>query len=187
MGNPIEIDDAIVLLLGTSAAPGAAAGEIRGITRLEKLIFLLERETSSKDWLDQDAGFEAYNFGPFSQKIYQAVDTLAAAELIEDSTSPAPDTVDSWEAREVIGSNVGSPETAPNPYTTRDFHLTERGWRYFNALTQELSKDSLLELQNFKRRFAYLPLRQLIRYVYTRYEQFTTKSLIRDEVLGNGQ
>ncbi|GAA5230108.1 hypothetical protein [Arthrobacter cryoconiti] len=185
MGNPIEIDDAIVLLLGT-ATHGATSGEIRGITRLEKLIFLLERETSSKDWLQQDAGFEAYNFGPFSQKIYQAVDTLAAAQLIEDSSSLAPDTMDSWEEREVIGPNSGSPGDRINPYTTRDFHLTERGWRYFNALKQELTPEAMVELQNFKRQFAFLPLRQLIRYVYSRYEEFTTKSLIRDEVLGTG-
>lgn len=183
MGNPIEIDDAIVLLLGTPIR-GASSGEIRGITRLEKLIFLMERETSSSKWLQQDAGFEPYNFGPFSQKIYQAVDTLAAAQLIRDSSSPAPDTIDSWEQREGIGFDSGSAGPVSDPYTTRDFQLTERGWRYFQALTKELSPDSLNELQDFKRRFAPLPLRQLIRYVYSRYESFTTKSKIRDDILG---
>ncbi|GAB2732950.1 hypothetical protein ACX801_03050 [Arthrobacter bambusae] len=185
MGNPIEIDDAIVLLLGSPASGGIPAGEIKGITRLEKMIFLLERETSSHKWLEQEADFEAYNFGPFSQKIYQAVDTLAAAELIEDSSSLTSDASDSWEQRELIGGNVGN-GAGGNPYTTRDFHLTERGWRYFEALKQELAPDSLKELSEFKKRFAYLPLRQLIRYVYSRYEQYTTKSLIRDQVLGPG-
>lgn len=183
MGNPIEIDDAIVLLLGSPASPGMPAGEIKGITRLEKMIFLLERETSSKKWLQQQADFEAYNFGPFSQKIYQAVDTLAAAQLIEDSSSLTSDASDSWEQRELIGGASGS---GGNPYTTRDFHLTERGWRYFDALKQELTEESLQELADFKSRFAYLPLRQLIRYVYSRYKEFTTKSVIRDQVLGPG-
>lgn len=185
MGNPIEIDDAIVLLLGSPGDPGMPAGEIKGITRLEKMIFLLERETSSSKWLQQEADFEAYNFGPFSQKIYQAVDTLAAAELIEDSSSLAPDSSDSWEQREVIGGRAGS-GAGGNPYTTRDFHLTERGWRYFQALKQEMTKESLDELAEFKSRFAYLPLRQLIRYVYSRYKEYTTKSVIRDQVLGPG-
>ncbi|YCH06354.1 hypothetical protein ACTAQJ_14655 [Arthrobacter sp. alpha11c] len=185
MGNPIEIDDAIVLLLGSPSSSGMPAGEIKGITRLEKMIFLLERETSSDKWLEQKADFEPYNFGPFSQKIYQAVDTLAAAELIEDSSSLAPDASDSWEQRELIGG-AGGPGIGGNPYTTRDFHLTERGWRYFNALKRELTKDSLQELAEFKSRFAPLPLRQLIRYVYSRYEQYTTKSVIRDQVLGPG-
>lgn len=186
MANPIEIDDAIVLLLGTPA-PGAPAGEIRGITRLEKLIFLLEKETNSKEWLQQDAGFEAYNFGPFSQKIYQAVDMLAAAQLIEDSSQPSNNSMDSWELREGIGLDSGSTGATSDPYTTRDFQLTERGWKYFDALKREIPEKSLKELENFKSRFLSLPLRQLIRYVYTRYERYTTKSLIRDEVLGNGK
>jgi len=181
VGNPIEIDDAIILLLGTSV-PGDRAGEIRGITRLEKLIFLLERETSSASWLTESAEFEPYNFGPFSQKIYQAVDTLAAAELILDSSVPAPDDIDTWEVREKIG--IDEPLEVAGAYRTRDFKLTERGWRYFEALRAELSKESLKELQSFKKQFAFLPLRQLIRYVYLRYRDFTTKSLIRDEVLG---
>ncbi|WP_323960474.1 hypothetical protein GC088_03210 [Arthrobacter sp. JZ12] len=176
MGNLIEIDDAIVLLLGTPAKHGAS-GQIQGITRLEKLIFLLERETSSKEWLDESADFEAYNFGPFSQKIYQAVDTLAAAQLIEDSSRLAEDTSDTWEQRETIGLRG-------DPYATRDFKLTERGWRYYNALRQELDQDSLSEIAALKERFAFLPLRQLIRYVYSKYEKYTTKSVIRDDIMG---
>lgn len=185
MANPIEIDDAIVLLLGTEV-PGSRAGELKGITRLEKLIFLLERETNSKNWLDDDAQFEPYNFGPFSQKVYKAVDMLAAAELVEDSSSAASDDTDTWEQRNEIGLDSGAPDEArDDPYKTRDFRLTERGWKYYQALTGELPKDALKELQAFKRTFAFLPLRQLIRYVYTRYESFTTKSVIRDEILGS--
>lgn len=183
MGNPIEIDDAIVLLLG-ARVPGTKPGEIQGITRLEKLVFLLERETSSKNWLAEDANFEPYNFGPFSQKVYQAVDMLAAAQLIEDSSSPSTDVTDTWEQREGIGLDTGSAGQASDPYRTRDFKLTDRGWRYFEALTKELPGGSISELQQFKRQFGYLPLRQLIRYVYSRYEDFTTKSIIRDDILG---
>lgn len=185
MENPIEIDDAIVLLLGAKV-PGTKSGEIQGITRLEKLVFLLERETSSKTWLGQDAGFEPYNFGPFSQKVYQAVDMLAAAQLIEDSSSPSQDLTDTWEQREGIGLDVGSANQTNDPYRTRDFKLTERGWRYFDALTKELPSGTINELQQFKRQFGYLPLRQLIRYVYTRYDDFTTKSKIRNHILGQG-
>jgi hypothetical protein len=180
MASPIEIDDAIVLLLGTQAA-GDRSGEIEGITRLEKLIFLLERETSSKEWLTEDADFEPYKFGPFSQKVYQAVDTLAAAQIVVDSASFASDDIDTWEERERIG---GTPK-GRDPYTTRNFKLTERGWKYYRALSSELLPPQIKELQRFKGRFANLPLRQLIRYVYTRYEAFTTKSIIRDDILGS--
>ena len=182
MANPIEIDDAIVLLLGTKV-PGVKEGEISGVTRLEKLIFLLERETGSKSWLQQDADFEPYNFGPFSEKVYQAVDLLSAAGLVEDSASPASDDVDTWEARERIGIDEGG-EQVQDRYTTRDFKLTERGWRYFEALQKELTESARQELGSFKKQFAFLPLRQLIRYVYMNYDSFTTKSQIRSQVLG---
>jgi hypothetical protein len=185
MTEPIEIDDAIVLLLGAES-PGLESGEIRGVTRLEKLVFLLERETSSKEWLAEDAKFEAYNFGPFSQRIYQAVDTLAAARMIDDSTSSAPDDIDTWEEREGIGLSAGAlgRTNVRDPYTTRDFRLTERGWRYYEALLKSLSPHAIQELRDFKSKFAALPLRQLVRYVYLRYDEFTTKSIIRDDILG---
>lgn len=179
MSNPIEIDDAIVLLLGTGVPEGRRA-RIQGVTRLEKLTFLLERETNSKEWLDEDAKFEPYNFGPFSRRVYDAVETLAAAGIVTDSARLAGDDMDTWEAREIIGE---VPEGG-NSYTTRDFELTERGWRYYSALAKEVGPDALLELSAFKQRFGSLPLRQLVRYVYLRYPEFITKSLIRDDVLG---
>lgn len=177
MPSKFEIDDAIVLLLGAQV-PGARPGEIRGVTRLEKLIFLLERETQAKQWLTEDARFEAYNFGPFSQKVYQSVDMLSAAGIVLDSESPAEDDVDTWERR----TNISD---VRDPYTTRDFQLTERGWRYYEALASELPPPALREIADFKRQFALVPLRQLIRYVYTKYESFTTRSKIRDDILGS--
>lgn len=182
MAYPIEIDDAIVLLLGTPVS-GFRDGEIQGITRLEKLVFLLENETNSSVWLSEKADFKAYNFGPFSEKVYQAVDMLSAAEIIEDSYSLAPDDIDTWEQRDEIGLDSGGEKR--DPFTTRDFRLTTRGRDYFKALSAELNPGVIDEISSLKKQFAYLPLRQLIRYVYQRYESFTTKSLIRDEVLGN--
>ncbi len=61
----LETDDAIVLVLG---APGGSArpGYLDGVTRLEKLIFLLERETPIREWMTDKADFRSYRFGPFS-------------------------------------------------------------------------------------------------------------------------
>lgn len=177
----LEIDDAIVLLLGASTRnPRLTPGHLEGITRLEKLIFLLERETAAQSWLSEDADFRPYNFGPFSSKVYQAVDMLAAAQIIDDSGTNAKTQEDSWERDNVIGAI--SPES--NPYVTRDFKLTDRGWRYYTVLLEQLPNGAIDELEDFKTRFAALPLRQLVRYVYQRYEDFTTRSVIRDEILG---
>jgi hypothetical protein len=82
---------------------------------------------------------------------------LAAAQLIEDSSSPSVDVTDTWEQREGIGLDMGSAGQGNDPYRTRDFKLTERGWRYFEVLTKELPNGAVTELQQFKRQFGFLP------------------------------
>jgi hypothetical protein len=176
----LEIDDAIVLLLGAPSNYDYLNGQLKGITRLEKLIFLLEKETSaSKNWLDEDGSFVAYDFGPFSSKVYKAVDILSAAKILSDSDSRDETLDDSWEQKNKIGM-----EESEDPFVTRDFSLTPRGWRYYEVLVNSLKEENLKELVEFKNQFAVLPLRQLIRYVYQRYEEYTSKSLIKKEILG---
>jgi hypothetical protein len=175
---PFEVDDAIVLILGGPASSPALRGRVEGITRLEKLVFLLERETELGELLTETPEFEAHNFGPFSSKVYQAVETLESADLITDSAALSPTTEDSWEAEQLIDDEPSS------AYTTRDFELTPLGRDYYQALVSELPPQTEPRLQEFKDQFAGLPLRQLIRYVYTRYPELTERSLIRDEILG---
>jgi hypothetical protein len=172
----IETDDLVVLMLGAPSPSGQQSGRIEGITRLEKLVFLIEKERAPK-WLTENAGFVSHNFGPFSSKIYTAVDTLVAAGLLKDSGSLAASTEDAWETENIIGEQMS------DPYATRNFELTERGRRYYDALIKELPAGVEEELASFKARFATLPLRQLIRYVYERHPDFTDKSIIRDDVL----
>jgi hypothetical protein len=173
-----EVDDAIVLLLGAPSRSPSLRGRIEGITRLEKLVFLLEQETEVGKLLTERPEFQAHNFGPFSAKVYQAVETLESADLITDSATLSPTEEDSWEADQLIGDE---PATA---YTTRDFELTPLGERYYAALLAELPKGTEQRLKTFKDQFAGLPLRQLVRYVYTRYPDLTEKSLIRKQILG---
>jgi hypothetical protein len=176
--TPVEVDDAVVLLLGAPTMVPSLRNRLDGITRLEKLIFLLERETPLSKQLTEQADFRSHNFGPFSAKVYQAVDTLSAARLLEDSADASDSIEDYWELEKVIGEDLS------DPYATRKFALTERGRRYYEALISELPRSTEETLKQFKDKFGALPLRQLVRYVYQRYPQFTDKSLIKDEILG---
>jgi uncharacterized protein YwgA len=173
-----EVDDAIVLLLG-APTQNRSSGEIRGVTRLEKLVFLLERETSANEWLTEDAEFKAYNYGPFSSKVYQAVDLLSAADLVTDSGQQSADEEDAWEKENAIFDRNDL-----DPYATRDFKLTADGWQYYEALASEIGPEKIKEISDFKSQFANIPLRQLVRYVYERYDEFTSRSVIRDDILG---
>jgi uncharacterized protein len=175
---PFEVDDAVILLLGAPSRSPALRDRISGITRLEKLLFLLDKETPIGGRLTEHPEFIPHNFGPFSAKVYQAVETLEAANLITDSATLSPSGEDSWETDEIIGEDTSA------KYTTRDFRLTDRGRQYYKALLEELTGDTEEIVQGLKDKFGGIPLRSLIRYVYVRHEDFTGNSLIRDDVLG---
>lgn len=173
--EPVETDDVVVLVLGAPGGPWEQ-GHLDGVTRLEKLIFLLERETPAREWLTDLADFRSHRFGPFSSRIYQAVNKLVAAGLVEDSAQKSSSEAESWEASNLIGD--GS-----RPYTNRSFTLTPVGREYYAALLRDLPTDAEPTLERFKNKFGALPLRQLVRYVYQRYPEFTDKSEIRDDIL----
>jgi hypothetical protein len=43
---------------------------------------------------DRKADFQSYRFGPFSSRVYEAVDMLAAADLLRDSARTSDDVAD---------------------------------------------------------------------------------------------
>ena len=178
-GRVLETDDAIVLLLGAPGATERDRGRIDGITRLEKLLFLLEKETDASHWMKESADFRSDNFGPFSAKAYQEIETLTTYGLVNDSATLSESAEDTWETENIIG------EATAEPYATRNLELTDKGQRYYKALLAELPPDAEAGVSELKRRFGSIPLRRLIRYVYQRYPEFTDRSIIRDEVLGS--
>lgn len=178
MTAEVEVDDAVVLLLGAPSKTSMTEDRIEGITRLEKLLFLLEHETEVSDLLTEDPEFDSHNFGPFSAKVYHAVDLLAAAGLVVDSAEVSSSTEDTWESDVVLGIHS-------DPYATRDISLTPLGRRYYVSLVSELPSETEAEVAELKSRFGSIPLRQLVRYVYKRYPEYTDKSQIRESILGN--
>lgn len=180
--NPLEAfetDDVIVILLGAPTENPRLRDRLDGITRLEKLVFLLEKESDLQRILTDHADFESHNFGPFSSKVYQAVETLVSAGLVEETTRDAGSPIDSWEAQELLGTAGDA-----TGFTERQFRLTSLGRRYYEALERELDPQLLRHVGSLKDRFGSLPLTQLIRYVYRKYLEYTDKSLIRKDVLG---
>lgn len=173
---PFEVDDAIIFLLGVESRVPSLVGRLEGITRLEKLIFLLQNESQIGDLLDEDPEFDAHHFGPFSSKIYQAVETLELAGLIVDHAKYGGSPEDAWETVNIVGDDA--------PYTSREFELTERGNRYFQALLKVVPAEAREQVRKIKDRFSSMPLRQLVRYVYERYPAFTVNSKIKDKILG---
>lgn len=177
-----EVDDAIVLLLGSDPGPDEARGRVRGVTRLEKLLFLAEQEAGASKFMTQPLGFVAHNFGPFSQPVYQSLESLSSAGLITDTAVHTASDDD----REALESTIG-PDAAGAKYATRDFTLTPLGVEYYKALTRLLDPDAVKQIGRVRRDYAGWPLRALLRHVYSNYPQYTERSVIRDQVLGESK
>src|SRR3954463_5903144 len=109
-----EVDDAIVLILGAPTKYPALKDGLEGITRLEKLVFLLQKETAVGKLLTEEPDFKAHHFGPFSAKIYQAVEILKAAGLLDETGRLSESPEDSWESAHLILGDDAQ-------YATRDF------------------------------------------------------------------
>jgi hypothetical protein len=77
----LDSEDLILLLLEANERL-LHKDAISGITRLEKLLFLLKNETDFEG-IANFFIFEPHNFGPFSKQVYEAVDFLEGCELIQ--------------------------------------------------------------------------------------------------------
>lgn len=181
----IETDDLIVLLMGAPSRHSQLRDKVSGVTRLEKLIFLMHERDALQPHLKETPHFVADKFGPFSLDVYKAVETLEAAGLLREQSREASTSDDLWESDELIGLSEGP------AYTERHFELTELGKKYFGVLKTIVPKATLDDVAALKDRFGSLPLRQLIRYVYTEVasdperQHLLDRSTIRKDVLGS--
>jgi len=172
--EPLYGDDLILLLLGAPTAVGTAQDRVNGITRLEKLLFLADQEQQVQRDVADPLVFEPYHYGPYSKKVYEAVELLEEAGLIGEERSIDDSTFDEAEEVESDVSEEGPIE--------RRFYLTDQGRAVAQLLLQQ-NPGTAAALSHVKDTYASMPLAQLIRYVYRKYEPFTVRSRIRDQVL----
>jgi len=181
------------------AATGSPTpGTIVGITRLQKLLFLTEKETGITP-SEKPFEFTAYKFGPVSKKVYDDLCLLEHLGLLESSANPQPP-----KPRTTTDPMRLDPETLLSPASLSSsstseisddedelnieshemdvFRVTPRGMEL-------LHKKGLLETPEYKKievvkkRHGARSLSDLLRYVYTHYEDYTTESEIKDQVL----
>ena len=82
MDKPIfEVDDAIVLLLGAPSKLPQLAGRMQGVTRLEKLIFLLDQETSLRELMAYYGG-KTFRLAPALHSYVHLADAGTGADAL---------------------------------------------------------------------------------------------------------
>jgi uncharacterized protein len=153
-----------------------------GVTRLEKVLFLLLKETSFEG-IGDFYQFTAHNFGPFSKEVYEAVDFLSSCGLISVREKSYPSYyAGAGEAslRNEIDASSEADEDQPVMATEKLFSLTDDGRKVAGIMREAVTRrrpQDIAELDRIMVRYANLPLNQLIRYVYGRYPKMTENSI----------
>ena len=175
----IELDREDVILLILEANERLLRRKsLNGITRLEKLLFLLERETDFEGVAE--FVFVPYHFGPFSKEVFEAIEFLDACELINVQEKTYTSLYSNSNERKLTSEISDGAEEDEMPVTERQFALTEDGRKVAGIMRNAVRKrrpSDVEELDRIVRQYGTRPLNHLIRYVYRQYPDMTEKSI----------
>jgi hypothetical protein len=167
--------DVLLVLLHARGASGRENEPILGITRLQKLLFLLWKEGNFYKAVPDLYNFKAYDFGPCMDDLYddleftQSIGLVAVAESAEASEF---DNGDEAAFMQSLGLRM------PKQKIRRDYSLTESGIEASTDLFSDLSTQDIEAVENIKRRFNGMPVLDLLRYVYNKYPKFAERSVL---------
>ncbi len=127
--------DLILALLYAGGTKRERDEEIIGNTRLDKLVFLLEQETSLKKYLT-DFKFDAYNFGPYSSEVFDSIQALINSGLVKADPLESEGYLDEADRYEIEDQTL---DNVPGPKKTIVYSLTPEGRIVGSALFNSLS------------------------------------------------
>lgn len=184
MGKINNSKDLLMVLLAAKGKKNQKWEPITGRTRLMKMIFLFEKEIrkkfneeiiSEKELPD----FKPYDYGPFSAKVYEDLEFLINMGFIDVVSSGTdemlPDEMEEYAYWQTISDDE-------DRVFVERFSLSELGQKYVNKKIN-LSSHQWDILAEFKNRCVVASLSSLLKYIYSRYPKYITKSKIRDQVL----
>jgi predicted DNA binding CopG/RHH family protein len=168
------IKDLIVLLL--HAANKRGDDTVRGITRLQKLMFVIEQKLANQ------TRFYAFNYGPFSEEVNDAAQALRLAGFLRGST---PATTDPPSFAEMMATVTERSGPRSGDSDSEEFALSSEG----HEAAERLRRSS----RAYDQLYAYVrAVREewdtpdLVARVYKTYPKFTEKSFIREELARRG-
>ena len=189
--------DLLLLLIGLGDSDDQGLG---GMTRIQKLVYLLETEEHIRPTGDVFK-FEPYKAGPYSPKIYDDLEFLENLGYVSRSRSEdgAEEPVEASEPEraevdltfeQLMGPedvlSTASDEIAPtaDSYQEARFRLTPSGKRRMETLLADDRYRPFVDgIRKAKSKFSKYSLNDLLYYVYTRHPNMTTESEIKEKVL----
>lgn len=164
------IKDLMVLLLHATDARGQDA--VRGVTRLQKLLFVIEQTIGA-----QGGSFYAYNYGPFTEGVNDAAEALRLAGFIKGAERASAGPPSFMEMIATAAERAGPRED----FQAEEFALNERGHEAAERLRQSSRAYDQLFLRIRDLR-AEWDTAQLVERVYETWPDYAERSLIKDEV-----
>jgi uncharacterized protein YwgA len=174
----------LLLHLLADVPSGASSGAIQGITRLQKLLFLAEREAGVRVGEGTDFNFTPYKFGPVSKDLYDDLEKLENLGLLEAHSIAEPSAVELDEYGLSFEGLMGEEQQeASDAFEERRYQITENGLKWLQDRASAMGDEALKGIRRVKGKYGTLSLSDLLYYVYTRYPEMTSESEIKERVL----
>ena len=166
------MSDLMVLLLHATGSRGQEA--IRGMTRLQKLLFVIEQKVGP------GPHFYAYDYGPFDAAVHDAANGLRLAGFLRGSPAMKA-TAPSFADMIATAEQRSGPRETDQPEV---FVLSDRGHEAAERLRRSNRAYEALfaTIAEIRRDWDTPQLQELVDRVYTTWPTYAAKSLIRDEV-----
>jgi len=176
IANAIESGvDVLIALLYTPGSSGKVNEKVKGITRLQKLLFLLWKEARFYETLQDLYNFKAYDFGPCMDDLYDDLEFVQEMGLVQVEEVPSGNEYEGGD-EEAFLRDFGFRLVKRD--TRRDFTLTASGIQAGKDLFDLLSEEDRNRLSTIKRKYNNMPFWSLLRYVYKKYPAFAKKSVL---------
>ena len=131
---------------------------VSGITMLQKQLFIIFKEFAPENGIpSENPGFRAYRYGPYTERIDRAVDSLMSLDLIV---------------------SVGRMNTVKEV-----FYLTDLGMKEGESAFNKLSEGQKNELQELRRELQQFTVQGIMTYVYKKYPKCTNESVVFEKTL----
>ena len=167
--------DLLLLIIYTSKD-----NTVWGATKLVKLIFLMLYEGGYEKLLSK-FDFEAYNFGPWSSKVLDYSELLQDESLIQIETKK-PKSVNDYCSQD-LDRKIMADEDEIETNEIRVYSLSIDGKKVALSIYQSLSQTDRRKIDLIMRKYSNLSGRDLLEYVYRNYTKYTSKSIIKQDIL----
>ncbi len=186
----------LALLMIAVGPTGETTTGLGGITRLQKLLFLLDKEESIAP-AGEGFEFSPYKAGPYSARLYDDLELLENLGLLEseataEATEPEAAEVDVLTFEELMGDDAEATSThcsydgarASDAYEERRYVISDKGKERVEALLKRAEYQPVVEgIRRIRSKYGDLSLTDLLYYIYTKYPETATESEIRDRIL----